>query len=141
MSTKEELEPKQIYLTTRSADNSPFYQMYKEYMDYLAYQHSCKPSTYYLKVSEDYANYLASIYKDEIFYNKYDVDMSTGVMGYWRGIPMVVDTTLQDTPCEFEFLDDHPFEKIETIVDKLNSIGCTSFLTPEQIAKLRDKEN
>lgn len=53
-SSPKEPEPKQIYISTAGIYDTPYYQMYKEYLDHLAYQYSCRPSTYYIKVSEDF---------------------------------------------------------------------------------------
>ena len=66
--SKEKLEPKQIYISTAGSYDTPYYQMYKEYMDRLAYQYSCTVPTYYIKLSEDFERGLRakvpSLYND-----------------------------------------------------------------------------
>ena len=68
--SKEKLEPKQIYISTADIYNTPYYQMYEEYLGHLAYQYSCRPSTYYIKVSENFERGLrakiSSLYNDVI---------------------------------------------------------------------------
>lgn len=159
--SKEEPEPKQIYISTTGTYDTPYYQMYKEYMDHLAYERSCRAIPIYIKVSEEFAHYLEANYKSEISYKKDDVP--SGVYAHWTGIPVVVDDTLKDKHYEFEFKTEQEKQKFERglrakipslyndimtedglafmineeIADKFNSIGCTSFmLTPEQIEQL-----
>ena len=52
--SKEEPEPKRIYISTVGIYDTPYYQMYKEYLDRLTYQYSCTVPTYYIKLSEDF---------------------------------------------------------------------------------------
>ena len=139
--SKEKMEPKQIYISTANPYNDEYHYLmkqYKEYLDRMAYQYSCTAPTYYIKVSEDFSNYLAARYKDEIIYDKRDWDESTGITGYFEGTPIVVDSELGKIPYKFEL----PNTQLsEGAIDKFNSIGCTSFiLTPEQIEELLDKE-
>ena len=164
---KEKLEPKQIYISTAGTYGTPYYQMYKEYLDRLTYERSCSPpKPIRLKLSEELVQYLKEYYQPDISCST--DDMPEGVSGYWMGMPFSVIDTLKDKLYEFEFKTEQEKQKFERglrakipslyndvmtedgltlmtneeIVDKF---GCTSFmLTPEQIKQLLEqntKEN